>query len=127
MKKQLLLSLLFLAFGCSSDEMGNEHKEKDPLVGTWNVVRLDNNEDRDRIIYRPEGTWTSLLSVVSDRDEIGYWLNISESKDFNNTDQSYRIIFKKQNNEINGIFNDDFNSFVYEIDGEVIKYLKSPE
>ena len=127
MKKQLLLSLLFLAFGCSSDEMGNEHQEKDPLVGTWDVVRLDTNEDRDRIIYRPEGTWTSLLSVVSDRDEIGYWLNISESKDFNNTDQSYLISFKKQNNEINGIFNDDFNSFVYEIDGEVIKYLKSPE
>ena len=56
MKKQLLLSLLFLAFGCSSDEMGNEHQEKDPLVGTWDVVRLDTNEDRDRIIYRPEGT-----------------------------------------------------------------------
>lgn len=93
MKKQLLLSLLFLAFGCSSDEMGNEYQEKDPLVGTWDVVRLDTNEDRDRIIYRPEGTWTSLLSVVSDRDEIGYWLNISESKDFNNTDQSYLIFF----------------------------------
>ena len=107
--------------------MGNEHQEKDPLVGTWDVVRLDTNEDRDRIIYRPEGTWTSLLSVVSDRDEIGYWLNISESKNFNNTDQSYRIIFKKQNNEINGIFNDNFNSFVYEIDGEVIECLKSPE
>ena len=127
MKKQLLLSLLFLALGCSSDEMDNEHQEKDPLVGTWDVVRLDTNEDRDRIIYRPEGTWTSLLSVVSDRDEIGYWLNISESKDFNNTAQSYRITFKKRNNEINGIFNDDYNSFVYEIDGEIIKYLKSPE
>ena len=73
--------------------MGNEHQEKDPLVGTWDVVRFDTNEDRDRIIYRPEGTWTNLLSVVSDRDEIGYWLNISESKDFNNTDQSYLISF----------------------------------
>ena len=70
-----------------------EPQEKNPLVGTWDGVTLDNNEDRDRIIYRPEGTWTSLLSVVSDRDEIGYWLNISESKDFNNTDQSYLIFF----------------------------------
>ena len=127
MRKKLFIPLLLFTFGCSSGEMIHEHQKNDPLIGTWDVIRIEANENKDRVIYNPEGTWTSLISVLSDRDEIGYWLNISESKDFNNTDQCYRIIFKKQNNEINGIFNDDFNSFVYEIDGEVIKYLKSPE
>ena len=91
------------------------------------VIRLDTNEYRDKVIYRPEGTWTSLLSVVSDREETGYWLNISENKDYNSINQSYSITFKEQNNEINGIYNNDFNSFVYGIDGEVIKYVKNLE
>ena len=96
----------------------------DPIVGSWNVIRVDTNEERDRVIYRPEGTWSSLLSVVSDREEIGYWSNISEREDFNNINQSYSITFKEQKNEINGVYNNDFNSFVYEIDGEVVKYVK---
>tara|TARA_B100001063_G_C16278664_1_gene318069 strand:+ start:80 stop:463 length:384 start_codon:yes stop_codon:yes gene_type:complete len=127
MKKYLIFPLLFLILACSSEEMEVEFHGYDPLVGSWDVIRLDTNEDRDRIIYRPEGTWTSLLSVVSDREETGYWLNITENKDFSNINQSYSITFKEQKNEINGIYNDDFNSFVYEIDGEVIKYVKKLE
>ena len=128
MKGYLLHLLLFLIFACSSEEMKVELQTyNDPLVGSWNVIRLDTNEDRDRIIYRPEGTWTSLLSVVSDREEIGYWSNISENKDFNSTSQSYNIIFKDQKNEIDGVYNDDFNSFIYEINGEIIKYVKNLE
>ena len=124
MKKDLLIPLVFLIFACHSEEMKVELQKYDPLVGSWDVIRLDTNEDRDRVIYRPEGTWTSLLSVVSDSEEIGYWSNISESKDFNSTNQSYSITFKEQKNEINGVYNDDFNSFIYEIDGEVIKSVK---
>lgn len=128
MKGYLSHLLLFLIFACSSEEIRVElSMHNDPLVGSWNVIRLDTNEDRDRIIYRPEGTWTSLLSVVSDREEIGYWSNISENKDYNSTSQSYNIIFKEQKNEIDGVYNDDFNSFIYEINGEVIKYVKNLE
>ncbi len=127
MKEYLFSPLLFLIFACSSEEMEGKFQGYDPLVGSWDVIRLDTNEDRDRVIYRPEGTWTSLLSVVSDREETGYWLNITENKDFNNINQSYSITFKEQKNEINGIYNDDFNSFVYEIDGEVVKYVKNLE
>jgi len=123
MKKNLLILLLFLIFACYSEKMV-ELQRDDPIVGSWNVIRLDTNEERDRVIYRPEGTWSSLLSVVSDREEIGYWSNISEGEDFNNINQSYIITFKEQKNEINGVYNDDFNSFVYEIDGEVVKYVK---
>ena len=124
MKKNLLILLLFLIFACYSEKMKVELQRDDPIVGSWNVIRLDTNEERDRVIYRPEGTWSSLLSVVSDREEIGYWSNISEGEDFNNINQSYIITFKEQKNEINGVYNDDFNSFVYEIDGEVVKYVK---
>ena len=127
MKECLLIPLLFLIFACSSEEIEAEIQGYDPLVGSWDVIRLDTNENRDRVIYRPEGTWTSLLSVVSDREETGYWLNISENKDFNSINQSYSITFKEQKNEINGIYNNDFNSFIYEIDGEVIKYVKNLE
>tara|TARA_B100000886_G_scaffold290823_1_gene216217 strand:+ start:399 stop:782 length:384 start_codon:yes stop_codon:yes gene_type:complete len=124
MKKNLLILLLFLISACYSEKMKVELQRDDPIVGSWNVIRLDTNEERDRVIYRPEGTWSSLLSVVSDREEIGYWSNISEGEDFNNINQSYIITFKEQKNEINGVYNDDFNSFVYEIDGEVVKYVK---
>ena len=127
MKKHLLFLLLFLILACSSEEIEVELQGYDPLVGSWDVIRLDTNEYRDRVIYRPEGTWTSLLSVVSDREETGYWLNISENKDYNSINQSYSITFKEQKNEINGIYNNDFNSFVYEIEGEVIKYVKNLE
>ena len=127
MKKYLLYPLLFLIFACSSEEMEGELQGHDPLVGSWDVIGLDTNELRDRVIYRPEGTWISLLSVVSDREETGYWLNISENKDYNSINQSYSITFKEQNNEINGVYNNDFNSFVYEIEGEIIKYVKNLE
>ena len=63
MKEYLLFLLLFLIFACSSEETDAEIQGYDPLVGSWDVIRLDTNENRDRIIYRPEGTWTSLLSV----------------------------------------------------------------
>ena len=127
MKKYLLFPLLFLIFACSSEEMKCELQGYDPLVGSWDVIGLDTNELRDKVIYRPEGTWISLLSVVSDREETGYWLNISENKDYNSINQSYSITFKEQNNEINGVYNNDFNSFVYEIEGEIIKYVKNLE
>ena len=37
MKQYLLLPLLFLAFACSSDEMGDEEigKTVDPIIGCW--------------------------------------------------------------------------------------------
>ena len=87
MRKNLFIPLLLFSFGCSSGEMINEHQKNDPLVGTWDVIRIEGNENKDRVIYNPDGTWTSLISVLSDRDEIGYWVNISDSKDFNSLEQ----------------------------------------
>ena len=127
MKKNLIIPLLLISLGCSSVEMNFDHQKNDPLIGTWNVLRIEGNENKDRVIYNPEGTWTSLISVLSDRDEFGYWLNISETKDFNNLEQTYSITFKEQTNQIKGTFDSNFNSFVYQIDGDVIKYLKQDD
>ena len=127
MRKNLFIPLLLFSFGCSSGEMISEHQKNDPLVGTWVVLRIEGNENKDRVIYNPDGTWTSLISVLSDRDEIGYWVNISDSKDFNSFEQSYRITFKEQTNQITGIFDEDFNSFIYEIDSDVINYTRQVE
>ena len=107
--------------------MIHELRKNDPLIGTWDVIRIEGNENKDRVIYNPEGTWTSLISVLSDRDEIGYWESTSDSKDFNRLKQSYSINFKEQTNQITGIFDEDFNSFIYEIDGDVIMYSRQVE
>ena len=48
-------------------------------------------------------------------------------KDFNRLKQSYSITFKEQTNQITGIFDEDFNSFIYEIDGDVIMYSRQVE
>ena len=127
MRKNLTIPLLLISLGCSSVEMNFDHQKNDPLIGTWNVLRIEGNENKDRVIYNPEGTWTSLISVLSDSDEFGYWLNISETKDFNNLEQTYSITFKEQTNQIKGTFDSNFNSFVYQIDGDVIKYLKQAD
>ena len=127
MRKNLIIPLLLISLGCSSVEMNFDRQKNDPLIGTWNVLRIEDNENKDRVIYNPEGTWTSLISVLSDRDEIGYWLNISEIKDFNNLEQTYRITFKEQTNQIKGIFDNNFNSFVYEIDGDLVKYIRQDD
>lgn len=127
MRKNLFIPLFLFLFRCSSGEMIHELQKKDPLIGTWNVIRIEGNENKDRVIYNPEGTWTSLISVLSDRDEIGYWENTSDSKDFNSLEQSYSITFKEQINQITGIFDEDFNSFIYEIDGDVIMYSRQVE
>ena len=127
MRKNLFIQLFLFLFGCSSGEMIHELQKKDPLIGTWNVIRIEGNENKDRVIYNPEGTWTSLISVLSDRDEIGYWGNTSDSKDFNSLEQSYSITFKEQINLITGIFDEDFNSFIYEIDDDVIMYSRQVE
>ena len=125
MRKNIFIPLFL--FGCSSGEMIHELQKNDPLIGTWDVIRIEGNENKDRVIYNPEGTWTSLISVLSDRDEIGYWVNTSDSKYFNSLEQSYRITFKEQTNQITGIFDEDFNSFIYEIDGDVIMYSRQVE
>lgn len=127
MRKNLFIPLLLFSFGCSSGEMIHELRKNDPLIGTWDVIRIEGNENKDRVIYNPEGTWTSLISVLSDRDEIGYWESTSDSKDFNRLKQSYSITFKEQTNQITGIFDEDFNSFIYEIDGDVIMYSRQVE
>ena len=127
MRKNLIIPLLLISLRCSSVEMNSDRQKNDPLIGTWNVLRIEDNENKDRVIYNPEGTWTSLISVLSDRDEIGYWLNISETKNFNNLEQTYRITFKEQTNQIKGIFDNNFNSFVYEIDGDLVKYIRQDD
>ncbi len=127
MRKNLFIPLFLFLIGCSSGEMIHEPQKNDPLIGTWDVIRIEGNENKDRVIYNPEGTWTSLISVLSDRDEIGYWENTSDSKDFNSLGQSYSITFKQQTNQITGIFDEDFNSFIYEIDGDVIMYSRQVE
>jgi len=53
--------------------------------------------------------------------------NTSDSKDFNSLEQSYSITFKEQINLITGIFDEDFNSFIYEIDDDVIMYSRQVE
>ncbi len=127
MIKNLIIPLLLISLGCSSVEMYFDYQKNDPLIGTWDVLRIEDNENKDRVIYNPEGTWTSLISVLSDRDEIGYWLNVSETKDYNNLEQTYSITFKEQTNQIKGIFDNNFNSFVYQIDGAIIKYLRQDD
>ena len=127
MIKYLIIPLLFFSLGCSSEETNFKHQKNDPIIGTWNVLRIEDNQNKDKVVYNQEGTWTSLISVLSDRDEIGYWLNVSESKDFNSQEQTYSITFKEQTNQIKGIFDNNFNSFVYKIDGDVIKYLRKDD
>ena len=127
MIKYLIIPLLFFSLGCSSEETNFKHQKNDPIIGTWNVLRIEDNQNKDKVVYNQEGTWTSLISVLSDRDEIGYWLNVSESKDFNSQEQTYSITFKEQTNQIKGIFDNNFNSFVYQIDGDVIKYLRQDD
>jgi len=127
MRKNLFIPLFLFLFGCSPGEMIHELQKNDPLIGTWDVIRIEGNENKDRVIYNPEGTWTSLISVLSDREEIGYWENTSDSKDFKSLEQSYSITFKEQTNQITGIFDEDFNSFIYEIDGDVIMYSRQVE
>ena len=67
MKKHLFFPLQFLILACSSEEMEGELQGHDPLVGSWDVIRLDTNEYRDRVIYR-DSSMIMCLHLILNRD-----------------------------------------------------------
>ena len=90
MKK--LLPILFLAFGCSSNEMEETEQEQvndvDPLIGTWNFVLSDNIMDQDgsSVIFKSDGTFTE-QNPDGVTDDGGIWENKGDN--FNDEVQTY--------------------------------------
>lgn len=126
MKKLLLLPLLLIALACSSDEMDESNsRTTDPFIGTWDTYLVDSGNsssgDSERVTIKPDGTWTT----VDEYD--GFWLNISESEDFSNYFQSYRITRNEdesRSSEIEVNFEDDWNSLIFEDEGDTYIWEK---
>ena len=119
MKKLLLIPLLLVALACSSDEMDDSNsRTTDPLIGTWDTYLVDSgnssSSDWERVTVKSDGTW----ATVSGYD--GFWLNISESEDFSNYLQSYRLTVNNDISDSSDIemnFEDDWNSLIFDNEG----------
>ena len=125
MKKLLLLPIFLIALSCSSDEIEDNTRKVDPLIGTWDTFLVSSanssSGDSERVTIKPDGTWTT----VDEYD--GFWLNISESEDFSNYFQSYRITRNdddSRSSEIEFNFEDDWNSLVFEDEGDTYIWEK---
>ena len=126
MKKLLLLPLLFLVLGCSSDETGIDFPNlEDPLIGVWEIYRNERDRYIGEITYNSEGS--SIRYEGDEREYIqeGDWENISNTQDFSNLNQSYKVnkyeteTSSARQNEYIGIFSSDFKTFKYDYDGPV--------
>ena len=96
MKKLLLLTFLFLALGCSSNEMEESEKQQesvaDPLIGVW-LWLLDDPYSGNEIFdieYKGDGTYIKTRNGLNNEGEDeGTWENKGDN--LNEPVQTYII------------------------------------
>ena len=76
MKKLLLLPLLFLVLGCSSDETGVDPNLEDPLIVVWEIYRNERDRYIGEITYSSDGSFIEYEGDEREYISEGDWENI---------------------------------------------------
>jgi len=119
MKKQLLIPLLFLLFGCSSDEIGDENQANtiDPFIGTWLSIY---SEGTTEVIMTINENGTGSDVITKSEYQLGNtyqltWKNLGDN--LNSLNQTYRMMSIGYTADLIVTYNSDFTKYSYTYDG----------
>ena len=108
-KNTLVLGLVLLLVGCSSDNDDNDITSLDPIIGTWYCEVID--------------VWASLgIPTECNIGELGTWENLSQ--EFESTSQNYLLILGGETERETINFNSSFTEFSVTEDGITVTFVK---